>query len=75
MPLPNIHGGVYIPGQISDRNQTTYIALYDYDARMPDDLTFRQADRLIILDERYYCMNLIEWGSLLDMLQHKKTEI
>lgn len=38
-------------GQLSNRNEKTYIALYDYDARVPDDLTFRQGDRLIILDE------------------------
>lgn len=41
-----------ITSQLS-QNQKTYIVLYDYEARMPDDLAIQQGDRLIILDERY----------------------
>ena len=30
---------------------TEFVALYDYDARTEDDLTFKKGDYLIILDD------------------------
>lgn len=37
-----------------------YVAIYDYDARTDEDLTFRVGDLLIILDDRYVSSWLIE---------------
>lgn len=33
-------------------NDKVYVAIYDYDARTDEDLTFRVGDLLLILDDR-----------------------
>jgi len=38
-------------------NKGTLRALYDYDARAEDDLSFKKGDLLFLLDDRYGLLN------------------
>lgn len=42
---------------MSHMTRQTYVALYDYDARTSEDLSFRKGDRLVIIDDH----SLGEW--------------
>ena len=49
--------------KIISATDKVYVAIYDYDARTDEDLTFRVGDLLIILDDRFitfssYCVTI-----------------
>ncbi len=60
-PIPTISNGGVItknpvpprPRVIPYKTDKVYVAIYDYDARTDDDLTFRVGDLLKIIDDRF----------------------
>lgn len=49
-PLP-LSGDGLIPGQALLGNAKVFVALYDYDARTDEDLSFKKGEHLIILND------------------------
>lgn len=45
-------GNDNIRQKVAHGNEKVYVAIYDYDARTDEDLTFRVGDLLLILDDR-----------------------
>lgn len=57
-------GGGVGGGGVSSSNAKIFVALYDYDARTDEDLSFRKGEHLEILNDTQVCGGEGKWGAL-----------